>query len=191
MKRSSIALAWIALLLMTRVADAAVTYRYSPDLAREANPVVSVFGGGWGALVVMNALLLPMTCALTILWWRRPLAYAPSDQVHDMWSFASDYTFGQVLPRDQFLARYFLSLKRRRGQFFRELGFVVPPAVSLMSCVSIVNWYLLHDIQAPWFRSFFRATFPWYPYALPGLGLYAALCCVFFRIEWAHLRQVR
>ena len=192
MKRSAIALAWVVLLLLTRAADAAVTYQYSPDLKHEANPIVSVLGGGWGALLILNIVLLSGSFALLALWCRRPLALPSNAVVHDFWSFASQSRYGRVYARGEFLLRYlpFYGLRGPRwAQFARELGFVIPPVVSLLSLVSIINWYLLFDARAPGFWSFFRAATPWYPYVIPALPLYFALSLLFYRVEWAHFRR--
>jgi len=191
-KRSTIALAWVAVLLLTRAADAAVTFRYSPDLAHEANPIVRAFGGGWGALLVLNIVLLSGTFALLALWCHRPVAVPGDVGVHDFWLFASQSRYGRVYPRGESLWRYlpFYGLRGPRwGQLARELGFVIPPLVSLLSIVSIINWYLLFDAKAPWFWTFFRAATPWYPYVIPALPLYFALSLVFYRVEWVHFRR--
>mgnify|MGYP000595252376 CR=1 FL=1 len=41
---------WI---LLTRWFDAFSTYRHTPDLGKEANPLVSIFGFGWTPLLVV------------------------------------------------------------------------------------------------------------------------------------------
>jgi hypothetical protein len=182
------------MLLLTRVADAAVTFQYSPDLAHEANPIVHVFGGGWGELLALNAILLIGVFALLALWWRRPVADTTHLEAADtFWVFASRSRYGRVYPRGEFLARSYIPMYGwrwpRLGHFARELGLVVPPVVSLLSLVSILNWYLLFGAKAPWFWAFWRAAFPWYPYVIPTLPLYMALSLCFYRIEWAHARR--
>jgi hypothetical protein len=188
MRRSTIALSWVAVLLLTRAADAAVTFQYSPDLAHEANPVVRGFGGGWGALLVLNAVLLVGTFSLLALWWRRPLTDAPNVGSDSFWAFASRCRYGRVYSRGQFLARYLCNWRLPR-HFLRELGFVIPPAVSLLSLVSILDWYLLFGVKAAWFWSFFRAATPWYPYIIPAIPLYFVLSLLFYRFEWVQARR--
>ena len=42
--------------LVTSIADMVITYVGTPDLLLEANPLVTVFGLGWGALITANIL---------------------------------------------------------------------------------------------------------------------------------------
>ncbi len=40
--------------LLLRIADMVITYMYTPDLALEANPLVTQFGAGWSSLIISN-----------------------------------------------------------------------------------------------------------------------------------------
>ena len=50
----TITIVWI---LLTRWFDAFSTYRHTPDLGKEANPLVSIFGFGWTPLLVVIVVL--------------------------------------------------------------------------------------------------------------------------------------
>jgi len=50
----------LTLLIVTRVADGILTYKITPDLSRELNPLVSIFGFGWaGLILVALAIIIP------------------------------------------------------------------------------------------------------------------------------------
>jgi len=50
----------LTLLIVTRVADGILTYKITPDLSREPNPLVSIFGFGWaGLILVALAIIIP------------------------------------------------------------------------------------------------------------------------------------
>ena len=42
---------------VTRVLDGLITYAITPDLSRETNPLVSIFGLGWAGPITMTAIL--------------------------------------------------------------------------------------------------------------------------------------
>jgi hypothetical protein len=41
-----------SLLIVTRVLDGLITYAITPDLSRETNPLVSIFGLGWAGPII-------------------------------------------------------------------------------------------------------------------------------------------
>jgi hypothetical protein len=55
-----------ALLILTRLADAQTTYLYTPDLKKEANPLVSLFGSGWTGSIIMQ--ITGLTFVIYALW---------------------------------------------------------------------------------------------------------------------------
>jgi hypothetical protein len=46
-----------SLLIVTRVLDGLITYAITPDLSRETNPLVSIFGFGWAGLITVTTIL--------------------------------------------------------------------------------------------------------------------------------------
>ncbi|MDR2043179.1 MAG: hypothetical protein LBQ15_02215 [Clostridium sp.] len=61
--------------LATVIGDIVLTYKGTPDLAYEANPLVAVFGLGWGALILANVInyVFYVTFAYhTFVRYRRP-----------------------------------------------------------------------------------------------------------------------
>jgi hypothetical protein len=78
--KSFIALS-IFLMACARIADVAVTYQFSPDLAFEGNPMVRSFGMGWTFLLTANILAVLAIAACSIYWLRHPLKYKKSSEV--------------------------------------------------------------------------------------------------------------
>ena len=48
------------LLIVGRVYDGYTTYLYTPDLSKEANPLVSLLGLGWGSMIITQILLVSL-----------------------------------------------------------------------------------------------------------------------------------
>jgi len=46
-----------SLLIVTRVLDGLITYAITPNLSRETNPLVSIFGFGWAGPITVTAIL--------------------------------------------------------------------------------------------------------------------------------------
>ncbi|MDR1669973.1 MAG: hypothetical protein LBR76_08450 [Oscillospiraceae bacterium] len=109
--------------------DGLLTYLGTPDLTYEANPLVSVFGLGWGALFTVNVMVFSLCIVLSYynyVKYKRPeipyegyceyssmLFYGRPDRFR--WSFyklpkywkpvfaASGYALGIALPADRFI----------------------------------------------------------------------------------------
>ena len=63
-----------SLLIMTRVLDGLITYAITPDLSRETNPLVSIFGLGWAGLIIVTAILLG-----AVIWLNYQSLSSPCD----------------------------------------------------------------------------------------------------------------
>lgn len=69
--------------LLIHLMDGLVTFVNTPDLAREANPLVSKFGLGWGALFTAN--LIGFILIILATWWfgRYEYEIIPSKSIFD------------------------------------------------------------------------------------------------------------
>src|SRR5688572_29573970 len=105
----------IALMALGRVADTLVTYHYSPGFELEANPLASVLGFGWIPLLSVNLLAVAAIAFCSVRWCTHPVRYEKSDEVHDLWSFASFACYGRVYPPLAFLRRRLLRPPTQRG----------------------------------------------------------------------------
>lgn len=70
MNSRAVALATFVLLVLSRATDLLVTFHFSPSLAREANPVVRIFGGGAKALLVVAVIQLTALGAGLVVYAR-------------------------------------------------------------------------------------------------------------------------
>ena len=169
--------------LGSRLLDLVVTYRFSPGLDREANPLVSWLGAGWGELLVLQFLMSLAVVACTVRWAAGPLDGPVADQGDDVWSYSSRNWFGVALPRSVFVLRLSYSVPRPLTRFFHLAGFVAPSLIAVMSLLSIAHWYLLLDGAVPWFEQFYRASFPVYPYLVPCFPFYVLFVLMYFARE--------
>lgn len=143
------------LFLLSRAADAGATYLVTPDLRHETNPLVSVFGAGWGGLVVVQVVLSALVIWLTywdLLAWR---PHYPKERGLGFREFAEAYYFGRESTIVDFLWRpptgWRLNLKVA-GYALPRLLMVLGFGVAVSSVIS------LHSDA---WRGVLRATSPW------------------------------
>ena len=97
----------VALILLTRGADAVTTYIGSPDLQYELNPVVGVFHQGWLGLFLVTASLTAGLLYLAYLHYVHPLDYGsvPTAYSQSPTQFAAFAAFGNGGKITNFLYR--------------------------------------------------------------------------------------
>lgn len=71
----------LILLILTRVLDGILTYKITPDLSRELNPLVSVFGFGWTGLISIALVVIIPTVILNYLSIYKPFNNFPHNDV--------------------------------------------------------------------------------------------------------------
>ena len=185
-KRGVFTIASLLMMASARAADVAFTYHYAPDLSNEANPIVSLLGGGWAALLIVNILLVLAICACAIYWWRRPLTYHPSEEVTNTWEFASHCYCRKVYSRSRFLFYFFCRFPKNWPHAFQLYGFTLPAGVILVSLLGGSSWPLMR--VSPLYGTFYDATFPIYPYG-PGILLISLMVCLFYRMEFRRYKS--
>lgn len=123
-------------LLVTRGLDILTTYRATPSLAEEANPLTSVLGFEWPALLVWNALIVALLIAAA---WRAICKTAPTLPVKaglHFDAFVSDWWFGdETTPWWHALFR----LPRDPRLMWYALGRVAPPIVIVMGVIAAAH----------------------------------------------------
>ncbi|MEI6534350.1 MAG: hypothetical protein WCN98_03340 [Verrucomicrobiaceae bacterium] len=126
MRRETFVFLSIILLTVARAADVAVTYRFSPDLAFEGNPMVKLFGMGWTFMLCANLIAVSALGVCSVYFLRNPIRYESSAVVNDVWSFASFASFNRVYSRKMFLCKRFFCTPKR-GKHTLHLFTVVAP----------------------------------------------------------------
>lgn len=175
------------LMVAARTADVAVTYRFSPSLSFEGNPMVMFLGLGWPFLVAANVAAVLATVFCTIYWGRKPLQYEASPEVQDVWSFASFACFHRIYSPTDFIVRRLFSHPQGWKHTLHFLGVVLPPTFIVISASAVFSWYAMYYYHWELFCQFYKATWPVFPYALtvPTVWISAAL---FYRNEYECYR---
>ncbi|MCE9519008.1 MAG: hypothetical protein K8R87_05525 [Verrucomicrobia bacterium] len=170
-----------------RVADVAITYRFSPDLAFEGNPMVRLLGMGWPFLLTANLLAVFAIGACSLSWLQNPLQYEYSPDVRDAWSFASFASFNRVYSRPMFLWKRLVCTPKNWRHSIQLLGFVAPVTVVGLSVAAVFSWYAMYSLHWGAYEAFYKTLWPVFPYGvvIPLIWISAA---TFYRSEHARYR---
>lgn len=178
----------IALMTLGRVADTMITYRYSPGLELEANPLAYFMGLGWLPLLTVNVVVLVGITICSVLWCRRPTKYRPSPEVRDLWSFASYACYGRVYPPLTFLWHRLLRPPTQRGHTLHLIGAVMPAAVVVMSVVAVLSWEALYGQAWEGYSAFYRTFWPVFPYGVVVPTVWVA-AVAFYQYEFRRYQE--
>lgn len=128
-----------AFILLTRAYDLYWTYKYTPDLSREINPLVSVFGMTWlPFLTVISLIILYVIYAYYISLFK-PINILPTEE---------GYTFSNVVAyiylgyKAEWPAIFYRSPKKlsRVNYYF---GHILPLCFIFIGIVSTIMWLLI------------------------------------------------
>ena len=94
---------WVVAIIIGRLFDAYTTLLYTPDLKKEGNPIVHIFGGGWNAIIVVQIVVvalvvyglyfytfkfktvLPAETGLTFKQYVSFFCFRDKDSFHQIW----------------------------------------------------------------------------------------------------------
>jgi hypothetical protein len=127
------------LLILTRYADAQTTYLYTPDLAKEGNPLVSILGFGWAASIIVQ--LIGLSIAIYSLWvysFRAVKTPAISSNI-PLTQFISLFHFNN---RDSFL-KLFYKLPTNKNSLMYSMGYIFTYSLIFFSIIVSISTTLL------------------------------------------------
>ena len=179
----------IVLMTLGRVADVLVTYHFSPGLELEANPLASVLGLGWSPLLAVNMIVLVGIAACSIYWCTHPLRYERSDEVHDLWTFASFACYHRVYPPMAFLRRRLLTPPAERTHTLHLVGAVMPITIAVMSAVAVLSWDALYHHQWESYSVFYKVLWPVFPYGIVIPTMWIA-ALFFYKHEFRRYQEL-
>ena len=163
-KNKTKATALIVIFITLTFFDCLFTYIGTPDLSKEANPLVRRFGLGWPALIVSNLLVLGIFCLL--VWY--------------------SYVIYQSTPFEAFGFRDFIKKidkRRKHSSFVAALGYAMGFSMILGRLMPVVEWavYLAGYIMR-WYENL-KGKIPFQRPDLWATGFFAVVFCVVWYIK--------
>ncbi len=196
MKRLWIALFTLATLGVARASDIATTLHFSPDLAREANPLVLWFGVELKSLLVGNVLivLFLLVGPLAIYACQGPIRLHPTPAT--LRDHVCLQLHGRKLPFPHFLGMllFLVPFPRNYLQLLRVIGLALTWAVIAGSFAAVLAWWATFGWHwAAYDRVRTALTVHRVPLleTLAGTATFWLVALLHFRFEFGELRRGR
>jgi hypothetical protein len=138
----TLTLIWI---LFSRTFDAYNTYKHTPNLDKEANPIVSLVGiSSWTLLLGILGALTLYVCFAFYRSTYHPLDLEPKEKGLTFASFAAYLYLGKPTHWTAMLYRFPKEIKRLHHYF----GSFLTPCLVYAGIISTVMWLLIHYSDA-------------------------------------------
>jgi hypothetical protein len=142
--------------IVTRCWDIAATYFVTPDLEKETNPIVSIFGEGWTAVIVIQAILVAVIITVNYFSLFKIVTNYPSQRAFSFKEFVAYHYFGEK----QNLIKMLYRFPKNKNVLIKALGYILPRAlivisifISMSSTLLIVNddYGKFYDVAKPFY----------------------------------------
>ena len=148
-RRSFLAITTLSLLVAARTADLVVTFHFNPSLSDEANPIVSLFGGGAGSLVPATVAISALSATgLLAFWFGQSLSLKMEPP--NLRGFLLVWVRKVILDRHPL--RDYLhggSYTKEGMQAFRLFGLALSWALIFGSFTAVHAWFATRDVSEP------------------------------------------
>jgi hypothetical protein len=132
---------WI---LFSRSYDAYCTHQLTPDLSKEANPLVSVLGLGWAPLLLVIGALTLYTIYIYYLAVFKPKPLLPNEPGY---SFGNVFVYLYLGRKDNWFALFY-KLPNSFGRFNQYMGHVLTRCLVFAGVVSTTMWLLINHTDS-------------------------------------------
>lgn len=133
----AITTSWI---LLSRSYDAYCTYRLTPDLSKEANPLVSFLGMGWTPLLLVISVLTLYTLYAYYQASFKPISLLPTEKGY---SFSNIIAYTYLGDKDEWTS-IFYKLPKDLGRFNQYMGNLFTLCLVFAGIVSTAMWLLIN-----------------------------------------------
>ena len=134
-------LLWI---LFSKSFDIHCTYLHTPDLSKEANPLVSILGFNWFYLLIVIGLLTLYTCYTLYLILFKPIKLHPIEKGYSFSNFITYMYFGKKTPFVAIIYK-FPPLKNKR--FHYTFGNIFVRYLIFAGIISTTMWLLINNSE--------------------------------------------
>jgi len=158
-------------------ADLTITYIGSPDLAFEANPLVTVFGLGWSALIIANIIVYAFTVTLlyiAFIKYKRKVV-----QCEDFMQYMSMLYFDRP-DKQKWLWYKFPKGKEKMIMSFAPVGYAVAYVFPIVRFIAIFGWVMFLAAPEFCFLCFFNLPHVFFDHM--EIVIFAALGIMFLFI---------
>ena len=141
--------AWI---IFSRSFDAYCTNLHTPDLSKEANPLVSFIGLTWSPLLLILSLLMLLVIYGYYLSIFKPIQLDPEEKGLTFMEYSTFRYLGKKASWSALLLQFPTSPAR----FSRVMGELLAPCLAFAGLVSTIMWLLIFNME--WYRAIHQAA---------------------------------
>ena len=149
---------WI---LFSRSFDAYCTNLHTPDLSKEANPLVSFLGLTWSPLLLILGLLMLFVIYGLYLSVFKPISLDPDEKGLTFMEYCTFRYLGKKASWSALLFQFPTSPAR----FSRVMGALLAPYLAFAGVVSTIMWLMIFNLE--WYRAIHQAALV---YAILSIG---------------------
>ena len=165
-----------SLLIMTRFWDITSTYIISPNLEKETNPIVSIFGQGWVSIIIIQIILISVIIIFNYYSLFKINIIHPSNKGYKFIDFLTYFYFGEK----QNPIKLLYKLPKNKIILVNMLGYVLPRTLIVVSVViSLSSTFLIFSSS---YAKFYSVARPYYYIVLVLIALFFYI--LFFRREY-------
>ena len=167
----------IFLMVISRFYDAYTTFIFIPDLERETNFLVSMFGIGWTSILIVQIVVMCFLSYTAYIYYFKTIKIIDFDENISLKQFISIFHFNN--PNDFF--KMFYKLPTNKHSFLYSLGAIVPKGLIIISLIAgtSTTMLILNDVYRTFYREY---NVPIFLYASMAIIL-AVLSINFYRKE--------
>jgi len=128
----------ILIYVLLTLADVILTYVATPDLVAEGNPLVTVHGFGWGALLIAQAIsfiVIPYCVYLLFTPYERKVIQCKNFYQFTKQVFTGTYPNG--------IRWYFHHIWQSWARYSRYVSFLIIVVIFVLRIVAIIEWSLI------------------------------------------------
>lgn len=140
---------WI---IFSRSFDAYCTNLHTPDLSKEANPLVSFIGLTWSPLLLILSLLMLLVIYGYYLSVFKPIQLDPEEKGLTFMQFSTFRYLGKKANWSALLFQFPTS----KARFSRVMGELLAPCLAFAGLVSTIMWLLIFNKE--WYRAIHQAA---------------------------------
>lgn len=172
-------LSLLGVMLFSRVFDWYFTYKYSPDLKFEANPMVSLFNFQWLEFIFLSLFLILLISFCQYYDLFLSTTKFPDEKGLSFSEFASLLWFG----RKRHFIFYLIAFAKDWDMRIRYIGYAGSRLLPIISFIAGASWIGISEYS--WFEKAYSTSFPIFPYGLIIVGAPSFLF-LFLRREYEH-----
>ena len=138
-----------SLLIFTRFADAQTTYLHTPDLKKEANPLVSLLGLGWTGSIIIQVVALTFVIYALWIYCFKKVEVLIYDSNISRTKFISLFHFSDT----ESFKKLFYKLPTNKNSLLYSIGFIMTFSLIAISILVSTSTSLL--IMSEKYRNFY------------------------------------